>query len=210
MLSLTLALLFLGVIGTAFKKLGLGTLGTLILLSSSLIGSYINIPITSVSANYPIIRLKYVKVFGKSYHIPTIAVGIDKVLIAINIGGAIVPLIASIFLISRKPQSLIYALPATLLVAIVLKRVSRPVKGVGIVTPSLVPPLLAAFSAIALSGEFRHIIAYVSGTLGTLIGADLLNFKKFPQLGSSIISIGGAGTFDGIFLSGIIAVLIAF
>lgn len=209
-LSFTLALLFLGVIGVAFKKLGLGTIGTLILLSSSFIGSYINIPITRIQTNHPIIRIKYVKVFGVSYHIPTITTGVNEVQIAINIGGAIIPLTASIFLISREPQSLTYTLLATLLVAFVVKRVSQPVRGVGIVTPSLVPPLLAAFSAILLGGEHRHIIAYVSGTLGTLIGADLLNFKEFSRLGSRIISIGGAGTFDGIFLSGIIAVLIAF
>lgn len=136
--------------------------------------------------------------------------GVNEVLITINIGGAIIPLAASIFLISREPQSLFSALLATVFVAIIVKRVSQPVRGVGIVSPSLVPPLLAAFSAILLGGESRHIVAYVSGTLGTLIGADLLNSKEFSRLGSRIISIGGAGTFDGIFLSGVMAVLIAF
>jgi uncharacterized membrane protein len=51
------------------------------------------------------------------------------------------------------------------------------------------------------------IIAYISGTLGTLIGADILNLKKISQLGAPVASIGGAGTFDGIFLTGILAVL---
>ncbi len=46
-------------------------------------------------------------------------------------------------------------------------------------------------------------------TLGSLIGADLLNLKKIPELGTPIASIGGAGTFDGIFLTGIISVLLA-
>jgi uncharacterized membrane protein len=50
----------------------------------------------------------------------------------------------------------------------------------------------------------------VSGTLGTLIGADLLNFNKILKIGAPVISIGGAGTFDGIFLAGIMGVLIAF
>jgi uncharacterized membrane protein len=201
-LSFTLALLLLGVIGVAFKKLGLGTIGTLLLLSSCFIGSYINIPITRIQARQPIIRMKYVKVFGISYHVPTIEMGVNEVLITINVGGAIIPLAASIFLISREPQSLFSTLLATLFVAIIVKHVSQPVRGVGIVSPSLVPPLLAAFSAILLGGESRHIVAYVSGTLGTLIGADLLNSKEFSRLGSRIISIGGAGTFNGIFLSG--------
>jgi uncharacterized membrane protein len=52
-------------------------------------------------------------------------------------------------------------------------------------------------------------LAYVSGSLGTLIGADLLNLPSLRSLGAPVASIGGAGTFDGIFLTGIIAVLLA-
>jgi uncharacterized membrane protein len=52
-------------------------------------------------------------------------------------------------------------------------------------------------------------LAYISGSLGTLIGADLLNLDKLQGLGAPIASIGGAGTFDGIFLTGIVAVLMA-
>ncbi len=52
-------------------------------------------------------------------------------------------------------------------------------------------------------------LAYISGSLGTLIGADLLNLDKLQGLGAPIASIGGAGTFDGIFLTGIVAVLVA-
>ena len=51
--------------------------------------------------------------------------------------------------------------------------------------------------------------AYISGSLGTLIGADLLNLDKLQGLGAPVASIGGAGTFDGVFLTGIAAVLIA-
>jgi uncharacterized membrane protein len=49
----------------------------------------------------------------------------------------------------------------------------------------------------------------VSGTLGTLLGADILNLKRIFNLGAPIISIGGAGTFDGVFLAGVIGVLLA-
>jgi uncharacterized membrane protein len=44
--------------------------------------------------------------------------------------------------------------------------------------------------------------------LGTLIGADITNLHRIPRLGAKIASIGGAGTFDGVFLSGILAVLL--
>jgi uncharacterized membrane protein len=52
------------------------------------------------------------------------------------------------------------------------------------------------------------VVAYVSGTLGTLIGADLTNLHSIGKLGAPVASIGGAGTFDGVFLSGLIAVLL--
>jgi uncharacterized membrane protein len=60
-----------------------------------------------------------------------------------------------------------------------------------------------------LSRDSAAVLAYVSGSLGTLIGADLLNLDKVPGLGAPVASIGGAGTFDAIFLTGILAVLIA-
>jgi uncharacterized membrane protein len=52
-------------------------------------------------------------------------------------------------------------------------------------------------------------LAYISGSLGTLIGADLLNLNNIQGLGAPVASIGGAGTFDGIFVTGILAVLLA-
>jgi uncharacterized membrane protein len=57
--------------------------------------------------------------------------------------------------------------------------------------------------------QFATPTAYVAGTLGTLIGADILNLNKIRYMRAPVASIGGAGTFDGIFLSGIIAVLLA-
>jgi len=90
----------------------------------------------------------------------------------------------------------------------VTKLVSRPVPGVGIVAPSLVPPLNAALAATLL-GTSPHVVAYVAGSMGTLIGADILNLRTIPSLGSPIVSVGGAGTFDGVFFSGIIAVILA-
>jgi uncharacterized membrane protein len=77
-----------------------------------------------------------------------------------------------------------------------------------------IPPLVAAIAAwllAALFGSSQHVdaIAYVSGVVGTLIGADLANLKKLDDLGAPVASIGGAGTFDGVFLTGIVAVLLA-
>ena len=73
----------------------------------------------------------------------------------------------------------------------------------------LVRVLAAAGAALALSRRFAAPIAYIGGSLGVLIGADLLNLGQLRSLGASVASIGGAGTFDGIFLTGVIAVLLA-
>ena len=86
---------------------------------------------------------------------------------------------------------------------------ARPVKGIGIAVPALLPPIMAAVLALTISPQSAPLLAYISGTLGILIGADLLNLKKIPHLGTPLASIGGAGTFDGIFLTGIISVLLA-
>jgi uncharacterized membrane protein len=103
----------------------------------------------------------------------------------------------------------LYSLVSVAIVALVTHAVARPVKGVGIVTPVFIPPITAALLALILSPNDPTIIAYVGGVLDTLIGADLSNLKVIPKLGAPIASIGGAGTFDGVFLSGIIAVLLA-
>ena len=60
-----------------------------------------------------------------------------------------------------------------------------------------------------LAQIYAPVIAYVSGTLGTLIGADLLHLRQISKLNAPVVSIGGAGTFDGIFLTGILAVLLS-
>jgi uncharacterized membrane protein len=84
-----------------------------------------------------------------------------------------------------------------------------PVPGIGIALPVLVPALTTAVVAFLLSREHAAPLAYISGSLGTLIGADLLNLDKLQGLGAPIASIGGAGTFDGVFLTGILAVILA-
>jgi uncharacterized membrane protein len=45
--------------------------------------------------------------------------------------------------------------------------------------------------------------------MGALVGADLWNLPRIGELGASVVSIGGAGTFDGVFLTGILAGLLA-
>ena len=70
-------------------------------------------------------------------------------------------------------------------------------------------PLAAALTALLLDPEHSAALAYVSGTLGVLIGAELMRLKDIRRMGTPLADIGGAGTFDGIFMTGIVAVLLA-
>ena len=213
-LVFSISVLFFGFVSSAFAKIGFSWNDALILLLASLIGSSINIPLKTIESRVPIENQKYVKVFGVSYRIPFKQTYKTKTTIAINVGGALIPIIVSLYLLSLFPDAVIYAIYAILIVALITKSVARPVKGVGIVSPALLPPIAAALSSIIIvyTSQLQHelifAIAYTSGTLGTLIGADLLNMRAIKKLGAPVVSIGGAGTFDGVFLAGVIAVLL--
>jgi uncharacterized membrane protein len=97
-------------------------------------------------------------------------------------------------------------------VSYVTYRSSRIIKGLGIATPAFVPPMITVISTLLVDMinpcTCPTQIAYVGGTLGTLIGADILNLNKVSTLGAPMVSIGGAGTFDGIYITGLISVLL--
>ncbi|MBM4286822.1 MAG: DUF1614 domain-containing protein [Deltaproteobacteria bacterium] len=201
------ALLKVGLIGLAFTKLGLPPEYLFGMLLLTLLGSYVNIPIGELGGGQ-IIDNREVRYFGMRYR-PPHQYRRQKTILAINLGGALIPLIISLYLFSRM-ASVWPALLATLIVTAVVNRLARPIKGIGIGIPALVPPLVAALAAYILAGpEMRAPVAYIAGTLGTLIGADLLRLNDIKNMGAPVASIGGAGTFDGVFLSGIIAVLLS-
>jgi uncharacterized membrane protein len=98
---------------------------------------------------------------------------------------------------------------ATAAVALILHWLANPVPGIGIAVPVFLPALATAVVALVLSRQNAAPLAYIAGSMGTLIGADLTNLDKVRGLGAPVASIGGAGTFDGIFLTAILAVLLA-
>ncbi|HWQ20470.1 MAG TPA: DUF1614 domain-containing protein [Methanotrichaceae archaeon] len=211
---LAVGLLFMDVLRTAFTRIGFSWAQALILLLASLIGSNVNIPLTTLKSDVPAVRDAYVRVFGVTYRVPIQDTLHNHTVLAVNFGGAVIPVLVSAYLLYLFPASIPFALAGVAVVTVISKIVSKPVKGVGIVAPALVSPLAAALTASALTTffgspePFIFIVAYVAGTLGTLIGADILNLHRISGLGAPVASIGGAGTFDGVFLSGIIAVLL--
>jgi len=209
LLAFFFVLLEIHVISYAFVALGLPPEMAFTALLVSLIGSYINIPITRVASGQPH-QAEVVRSFGIRYRVPTRYVT-DSTIVAVNVGGAIVPVFISIYLLMQMPSIFVPALIGVAIVTVIVHRFAIPVPGMGIATPMLIPPIVAAACGYFLGSSEHHrdAVAFISGVVGTLIGADLLNLRKLRDLGAPVASIGGAGTFDGIFLTGIVAVLLA-
>jgi uncharacterized membrane protein len=203
---LLLPFLLVGAVGSAFAKLGL-TPGTIFfLLIMTLAGSVVNIPITTLEGREVVVD-REIRYFGMRVRLPRLEA--RQTVLAVNVGGAVIPTLLSLFLLFRM-EFCLGTFMVLALVATVMYYVARPVKGLGIAVPGLVPPILAALGAMLLCPpELRAPSAYVASTMGTLIGADLLKLKEITSLGAPVASIGGAGTFDAVFLSGIIAVLLS-
>lgn len=205
------ALLEIGVINYAFNALGLPPHAAFWALIVSLFGSYINIPVSRIEGGAAV-PLDIVSHFGMRYRVPMHLAEGRSTVVAINVGGAIVPLCICAWILAVNPGVMLGAILGTAIVTLVVHRSARPIPGVGIATPMFIPPIVAAIAGSLLSGGLPHhasAIAYISGVLGTLIGADLMNLRRLSELGAPVASIGGAGTFDGIFLTGIVAVLLA-
>lgn len=203
---LLLLLIQLGAIRYAYMRLGVSSGAALTLLLGSLAGSYFNLPIAQIPGEQ-VLSGREVYFFGMRYVVPVV-VQWPGTMVAVNVGGAIIPSVMSAYLL-LKHQLWATGSAAIAIVAIACYLMAQPVPGIGIALPIFVPALVTGIAAVLLSREHAAQLAYIGGSLGTLIGADLLNLGNISGLGAPVVSIGGAGTFDGIFLTGILAVLLA-
>jgi uncharacterized membrane protein len=201
-----LVLIQIGILRYAYLRLGVSPGAAMFLLLASLIGSYINIPIAELPERNVRSGVE-VSFFGMRYVVPTV-VEWPGTVIALNVGGAVIPGLLSLYLLFKN-RMWFNGVIATAVITAIVHMLAYPVPGVGIAVPVFVPPIATALVAVLLARENAAALAYVSGSLGTLIGADLLNLDAVRGLGAPVASIGGAGTFDGIFLTGIMAVLLA-
>jgi uncharacterized membrane protein len=169
----------LRILAYAYRKIGVRPRYMFLVMLLTLLGSWINIPLFSLGS----------------------------LTVAINVGGALVPILLSLYLfvhLRLRGRMLV----ATAIVAAIVHSLAQIVPGAGIAVPWLVPPLAAAGVNLVLSFRQAPPVAYVAGSMGTLIGADILNLHRVAEIGAPVVSIGGAGTFDGVFLTGIIAGLL--
>ena len=186
LLVVFVVLVELRILSYAYRKIGIAPRHVFAILVLTLLGSHVNIPLYSVPA-------------GRAARVTVVAV---------NVGGALIPALLSLYLFLRMPTRGRMVI-GTAVVAVVVNQLARVVPGVGVVVPMLLPPLLAAAVALILAFRRAPPVAYVAGTMGALIGADLLNLGRVAEMGAPMVSIGGAGTFDGVFLTGILAGLLA-
>jgi uncharacterized membrane protein len=206
LLGILAALIQIGLLEYAFESMGVHRRYMFSLLVLCLLGSYINIPVETLPAEQ-MQAGRIVDFFGVPYVVPVV---IDRpgTVIAVNLGGAVLPSLLSLFLIFKHGlygQSVL----AVGIVALAVHLMARPVPGIGIIVPIFIPPLITAMVALSISRWRAGPLAYIAGSLGTLIGADLMNLGRIRGLGAPVASIGGAGKFDGIFLTGLVAMFLA-
>jgi uncharacterized membrane protein len=206
LLGFLLVLLRWGLIRYVYERLGLSRRAAMLLLFAALVGSGINIPLMHFPAQR-VVEPAIVNFFGMQYVVPRVVERGGSVL-AINVGGAVIPVLVALRLIRQHgvTRRLLLVLG---LVTVLMYHLAQPIPGVGIALPPILPSVATAVIALLLDRRDAPRTAFIAGTLGTLCGADLLNLTHIRDLGAPVASIGGAGTFDGVFMIGIIAVLLA-
>ncbi len=208
LLTLVVVYLLIAVGELAFERIGFSSTEYILILVGTLIGSTINIPVAQARGSDPFLQVQEVRVFGLYYRIPRLTRREVSTTIAVTVGGAVIPLLVSAYLLASHADLMVEAATGSIITAVLVHLTARKVKGVGIVTPALLPPMAAALIAYLVAPGTPAIVAYVSGTVGALVGADLTNLRGITKLGAPVASIGGAGTFDGVFLTGLVAVLL--
>jgi uncharacterized membrane protein len=206
LVGIFIIVLILRSVSYAYESLGVSHHAAMWLLFASLFGSFFNIPIAELPPEQ-VMSNQVVDFFGMRYEVPVVSHW-QGTIIAINVGGAVIPTLVSIYLLIKN-QLWVNGLVATTIIAVIMHWMANPVPGLGIAVPVFVPVLATAIVAMLMSRQYAAPLAYIAGSLGTLIGADLTNLDKVRGIGAPVASIGGAGTFDGIFLTGILAVLLA-
>jgi uncharacterized membrane protein len=206
LLILLIGLATLRLLRYASLSMGISEGALIAILGLSLLGSYINIPVAYLPGHRTVTAGE-ISFFGMTYIVPLVQQSRATVL-AVNVGGAIIPACLSLYLLLKHRLFLLGAI-GTAFVAAVCHFLAQPVPGFGIALPIFVPAVATAIIAVALTRRRAAPLAYISGSFGTLIGADLLNLGAVQSLGAPVASIGGAGTFDGIFVTGLLAVLYA-
>ncbi|MBX7166072.1 MAG: DUF1614 domain-containing protein [Pirellulales bacterium] len=201
----------------ALQRLHLSSAGATLALVGIVLGSLINLPLFRVTRDAP--QLYEMRpMLGVWTWVPQVSSPQYETVVAVNVGGCVIPVLVALWQLRFVAASGGWPL-AALGIAVIANvaacyRVARPIRGLGIGMPWFVSPLVAVgITWLLLAGDeyaaLRPAVAFVAGVAGPVVGADLLHLKDLRRISTGMMSIGGAGTFDGIVLSSIVAALLA-
>jgi uncharacterized membrane protein len=207
-----LPLLFGQLMLAGLAKLNLSPPAAFALILAIIVGGVVNIPVKRIVREEQV-SVHPLAVYGVFRLFPRFQRVQRETIIAVNLGGCIIPsglALHELFSIAHLgANALLAALVAAAVNTGVCYSLARPTPGIGIVIPGLIPALVAASLALLLAPNIAAPVAFIAGVAGPLLGADLLHLREIEKLAVGVASIGGAGTFDGIVLSGIVAAYLA-
>jgi uncharacterized membrane protein len=216
LILLVIPLLFLGLVGAAFSRLGFTWIEATAVILLMLLGSFINIPLWTFQRTRGRTESDTPEVFDAFTGDP-VRDERQTTQLSLNLGGAVIPFAVSVYLLYQVQRLagemlLLQVGIAIIIVALVTKVSTTIIPMYGIRVPLLVP----AFSSLVLglllgggTGLSAAVVAFAGGTMGTMLGAGIFTLPMNRNSGVSRISLGGAGMFGAVFLCGLLAALIA-
>jgi len=212
LLLVSLPIVFGQIMAASLAKLQLDPTAAAAVIVGVFVGGLINIPIRRIVHSSEVIVHPFA-IFGLHDLWPQLRSIRRETIIAVNVGGCLIPTGLAAYELVHLAALSPYAVLATAIASVANIAacffLARPVPGVGILMPGLIPAALAAILALMLAPSYASPVAFIAGVAGPLVGADLLHLKDMESGAVGIASIGGAGTFDGIVLSGIVAAYLA-
>ena len=195
----------LDVVELAVTKLGFSANAALLLFVLIILGSTVNIRLYERVSNVSMVP-DFAELWSERFRgIPLNKIE-QKTIVALNVGGGLIPTLLAIYEFTRTNPGAI--LVVTAIVTFVSYFSAQVVPGIGIQMNALVAPLTASLTALLIVGNQAPPVAFAGGVLGTLIGADLLHLREIERMSPGVLSIGGAGVFDGIAMCGLFALLL--
>ncbi len=195
----------LDIIQFAVEKLGFSSGVALLLFAIVILGSAINIPLYKIETSVEVVP-DFLVIYERLFWRVPFRQMQRVTIVALNLGGGLIPVILALYQFFNVAALPIIAV--MLIVSLVSYYSAHIVPGIGIQMSPLTAPFTAAIAAYIVYPDQASPVAFAGGILGTLIGADLLHLKDIEKMSSGVLSIGGAGVFDGIALCGLIALLL--
>lgn len=226
LLAVLLPVLFSEAVQGSLRILGLPLDIAGLVLVAALVASAINVPLWNMPTQRYVIT-DPLATLGLAGLLPHLETRRKATVVAVNVGGCLIPLALAVYQVVRlatasawqtapvegAPAPNVQGAFVALVLAMALNiivcwKLTRVVPGVGITVPGIVPGILAAAAALLLSADVAPAVTLVAGTLGPLVGADLLHLRDLKEKPVGLQSFGGAGTFDAVLFTLILSALV--